>query len=69
MAIQAVAVAVPNAVDVAWFPVITFRSEHARHDACTRVRFGSLIVQGESVPVELRVVSSRPFKSVPTASA
>ncbi len=45
-------------LDVASFPVITFRSEHVRPAANTWVLLGSLTVRGESAPIELRVISS-----------
>ena len=56
-------------LDVASFPVITFRSEHVRPDANTWVLLGTLTVRGESAPIELRVISSEMVNGNLTVSA
>jgi polyisoprenoid-binding protein YceI len=56
-------------LDVASFPVITFRSERVRSDGDTWVLVGTVTARGTSAPIELRVVSSKMFNSNLTLTA
>jgi len=46
-------------LDVASFPMITFRSERVRSDGETWVLVGTVTARGTSAPIELRVTSAK----------